>query len=392
MFSLAIIFAYLSGLFVCAHASSAVCSQPPYALFLPLSNFAPAETFCSSKFPLHCTVTSTTTSTSTSVNTVDTTYSTAIVTTGTTTISTTVDTSTIYVYISTATETSTTDTTTLTVTTGTSTTVSTATATSTVTITTASPTPARLKRSVPSVPDFLAHPTERIPEPPVFAQPTPAFTTLVTAYNDAGAAAGSSLTKILCSLQAEAASVFSTVCSCIEASPTCQTNTVSTTVTETSTVTSSIVATSLVQATSITSVTATDTISTDTTTTTSVEATTTASVEATTTSTTTTTTTTTTTVYTAAPTCAGVPQGTYTDSNGHSYQVTCSCFLVDAISLGAYPASTFDGCMVQCDQLNNCVAAQWNEAAGVCGLLAKFGSNAVICDPSPGLDGAMKLS
>ena len=54
-------------------AAAGVCTQNPYALILPLSNYAPAESFCSSKYPVApCTTTLTSTATITLSNTVGT--------------------------------------------------------------------------------------------------------------------------------------------------------------------------------------------------------------------------------------------------------------------------------------------------------------------------------
>jgi len=57
-------------------AASAVCSQLPYELLLPLSNYAPAEVFCTSFFPQQCTTTVSVTNVLTSTIVVNTTVAT----------------------------------------------------------------------------------------------------------------------------------------------------------------------------------------------------------------------------------------------------------------------------------------------------------------------------
>ncbi|KAF2479571.1 hypothetical protein BDY17DRAFT_356256 [Neohortaea acidophila] len=99
--------------------ASNVCSQFPYAELLPLSNYAPAEAFCSSRFPLTpCSTTITTSSTTIASSTV----ATVTVTTGTITTTATAGTVTSTVVTSISTASVTTGVTTITSTTGTSTT------------------------------------------------------------------------------------------------------------------------------------------------------------------------------------------------------------------------------------------------------------------------------
>ncbi|OQO09125.1 hypothetical protein B0A48_06016 [Cryoendolithus antarcticus] len=190
-----------------------ICSQQPYKAILPLSKYAPAQSFCSSKYPLPtCSITVTATAVSTVTNTVSITPSTRTVvastllttsTTGTTTLETTAATTTASVIVTSVT------------------TIVFGTSTATITVPTTSTVVLVAKRGESEV-----------------------TAAAVVARADTSASA-------LFSLAAQAKSIISTACSCIEKPVPCVTVTATTTRqtiitrTATFTATASVVSTSV---------------------------------------------------------------------------------------------------------------------------------------------------
>ena len=224
MFFLAFYLVVALGLVNQVSASAAACSKEPYAVFNFLSAIPAAEAFCTAHFPpLRCT------KTASSTHTVDsTTTSSLVVATATTTTTVVSKTS----YTSTSTSTVVTGTTVVNVITGTDTITTTdSTATITSTISTSTTTVAGGITTVTEFSDVYlpaalkARDTDKALGP---REPTTLATT-------ATKAASNPVSALLSSLESKAAAFISTVCSCIEATPSCVTSTSVATVTSTST-------------------------------------------------------------------------------------------------------------------------------------------------------------